>query len=161
MACALMSILTLAREMMPDPPAALEAVVDDMRVGPRLPYGEYRQPGWDRAPDHMRPPGTHDRPRLGVVVTFDVIARGLRDQVLDVCWTLYAVDVGRHALVRRLDDGCTRLGRPEANVERLSSEVWVPLPTLTGRYVVHVGVYQHAQRLDLAYTRAFSGWRAR
>jgi hypothetical protein len=152
-ACAMMSVLTLVREALPDAPVALEAIVETPRIGEQVAFDEFqREPGLGGQDPDDRAPSAR---ALGVVVSFDAIVRGFRDEQLLVCWSLYAVERRSRAVVARLGTGCERLPKAEADFQRISRDVWVPVSRCPNWCIVHIGLFRDKTRLDLALSRAF------
>jgi hypothetical protein len=151
------SVLALARDVLPDRPSHVEAVVQAVRVGSFVSLSDFdrlesapttaSRDAWDIAasPRDLR------RTALGRIVTVDITLRGLRGEALDVCWSLHPASPRRLVPVEFLLAHCVDLVSPEADDQRLTKNVWVPVVPPRGSWMLVMSIFKRDERLARHY----------
>ncbi len=131
------------------PPRQIRAELSRISIEHNVRFGDYVDRPGPPDGDYTRAEGR----KVGNVVDFQVRILGLKGRKNTVTWAVYTSG----SSPRRLYDDTPWELIPEADDDRASLDVWVPLPASPGRYFVRLEVRDFRNnRLTYADSRTFS-----
>ena len=93
---------------------------------------------------------------IGITINFSLSLTGFRGRKVDVRWELYDARGGGHVPLDWLANQRAFWLKGQAERDTASLTFWVPLPQVTGRFFVRLGVYDdNDTRLAYADTPRF------
>jgi hypothetical protein len=169
-----MSVLAPAREMVSNDRARLAATIAKVRVGPRMSPAQFERYeealrstrradsgpdtssaalGATSAPAGVLSGEVPDGP-AGALVSVTVVAHGLRGRIIAICWALFRTRE-RVAMTVVTFGGCVAVMRPEADVQRETTDLWVPVSRGGGSWLMRISLRWRVHPLDYADVRTF------